>query len=77
MKRWSLSLQQRIQSSLLQACSLKMMQHSSSINLSKMLLHLILHANHAKSVRIVPRWVNQRKSGLNSAWSLEVAITEY
>ncbi len=28
-------------------------------------------------VRIVPRWVNQRKSGLNSAWSLEVAITEY
>ncbi len=28
-------------------------------------------------VRIVPRWVNQRKSGLNSAWSLEIAITEY
>ncbi len=30
-----------------------------------------------KNVRIMPRWVNQRKSGLNSAWSLEVAITEY
>jgi len=29
-----------------------------------------------ENVRIVPRWVNQRKSGLNSAWSLEIAITE-
>ncbi len=28
-------------------------------------------------VRIVSRWVNQRKSELNSAWSLEIAITEY
>ncbi len=30
-----------------------------------------------KVVRIVSRWVNQRKSELNSAWSLEIAITEY
>ena len=29
------------------------------------------------TVRIVPRWVNQRKSELNSAWSLKIAITEY
>jgi len=29
------------------------------------------------SVRIVPRWVNQRKSELNSAWFLKIAITEY
>ncbi len=28
-------------------------------------------------VRIIPKWVNQRKSELNSAWSLEIAITEY
>ncbi len=28
-------------------------------------------------VRIVSKWVNQRKSELNSAWSLEIAITEY
>ncbi len=28
-------------------------------------------------VRIVSRWVNQRKSELNSAWSLKIAITEY
>ncbi len=49
MKRWSLLLQQRIQSSLLQACNLKMMQHLSSMSLSKMLLHSILHADHAKS----------------------------
>ena len=27
-------------------------------------------------VRIVSRWVNQRKSELNSAWSLEIVITE-
>ena len=29
------------------------------------------------NVRIVSRWVNQRKSELNSAWSLKIAITEY
>ena len=48
MRRWSLLLQRRILSSLLQACSLKTMQHSSSVNLSKMLLHSILHADHAR-----------------------------
>ncbi len=32
---------------------------------------------HLKDVRIMSRWVNQRKSELNSAWSLEIAITEY
>ncbi len=37
----------------------------------------ILNFRCYRSVRTVPRWVNQRKSGLNSAWSLEVAITEY
>ncbi len=29
------------------------------------------------NVRIMSKWVNQRKSELNSAWSLEIAITEY
>ncbi len=29
-----------------------------------------------ENVRIVSRWVNQRKSELNSAWSLKIAITE-
>ncbi len=29
------------------------------------------------SVRIMSKWVNQRKSELNSAWSLKIAITEY
>jgi len=48
-KRRSLSLQQRIWSSLLQACSLKTMQHSSSMNLSKMLFHSILCVDHARS----------------------------
>ncbi len=48
MKRWSLLLQRRIQSSLLQARSLKTMQHSSSMSSSKMLLHLILRADHAR-----------------------------
>ncbi len=33
--------------------------------------------NNEKDVRIVSRWINQRKSELNSAWSLEIAITEY
>ncbi len=28
-------------------------------------------------VKIMSRWVNQRKSRLNSAWSLKIAITEY
>ncbi len=28
-------------------------------------------------VRIMLKWVNQRKSELNSAWSLKIAITEY
>ena len=49
MKRQSLSLQQRIWSSLLQACSLKTMWHLSSMSLSKMLLHSILHADHARN----------------------------
>ncbi len=48
-RRWSLLLQQRIWSSLLQARSLKMMQHSSSMSSSKMLLHSILRADHARS----------------------------
>jgi len=48
-RRRSLSLQQRIRSSLLQACSLKMMWHSSSVSSSKMLLHSILHADHVRS----------------------------
>ncbi len=48
MKRWSLSLQQRIQSSLLWARSLKIMWHSSSMSSSKMLLHSILRADHAR-----------------------------
>ncbi len=48
MKRWSLSLQWRIRSSLLQACSLKTMWHSSSMSSSKMLLHSILCADHAR-----------------------------
>ena len=48
MKRWSLSLQWRIWSFLLQVHSLKMMQHLSLISLSKMLLHSILHADHAR-----------------------------
>ena len=30
-----------------------------------------------KSVRIMSRWVNQRKSELNSAWSSKIIITEY
>ena len=47
-KRQSLSLQWRIRSSLLQARSLKTMQHSSSMSSSKMLLHSILHADHAR-----------------------------
>ena len=41
-------LQQRLWSSLLQACSLKAMQHLSSVNSSKMLFHSILHADHAR-----------------------------
>ncbi len=28
-------------------------------------------------VRIMSKWVNQRKSELNSAWSLKITITEY
>ncbi len=28
-------------------------------------------------VKIMSRWVNQRKSKLNSAWSLKIVITEY
>ncbi len=28
-------------------------------------------------VRIMSKWVNQRKSELNSAWSLEIVITKY
>jgi len=48
MKRRSLSLQRRIRSSLLQARSLKMMWHSSLVSSSKMLLHSILHADHAR-----------------------------
>ena len=48
MKRRSLSLQQRIWSSLLQARSLKTMWHSSSMSSSKMLLHSILRADHAR-----------------------------
>ncbi len=48
MKKWSLLLQQRLWSSLLQACSLKAMQHLSSVNSSKMLFHSILHADHAR-----------------------------
>ena len=48
MKRRSLLLQQRILSSLLWARSLKTMQHSSSMNLSKMLFHSILHVDHAR-----------------------------
>ncbi len=39
--------------------------------------NLLNRARIRADVRTVPRWVNQRKSGLNSAWSLEVAITEY
>ena len=48
MKRRSLLLQRRIRSSLLQARSLKMMWHSSSMSSSKMLLHSILRADHAR-----------------------------
>ena len=48
MRRWSLLLQRRIRSSLLRARSLKMMQHSSSVSSSKMLLHSILRANYAR-----------------------------
>ncbi len=55
MKRRSLLLQWRIQSSLLQAHSLKTMQHSSLVNSSKMLLHSILCADHARrwSTRLI------------------------
>ena len=55
MRRWSLSLQRRIQSSLLQARSLKMMWHSSSVSSSKMLLHSILCADHARrwNIRLI------------------------
>ncbi len=28
-------------------------------------------------IRIMSKWVNQRKSELNNAWSLKIAITEY
>jgi len=45
--------------------------------LSTSILNQFQAVTLSKSVRTVPRWVNQRKSGLNSAWSLEVAITEY
>ncbi len=64
MKRRSLSLQQRIQSSLLQACSLKAMQHSSSVSLSKMLLHSILYADHARSwnTRLIIQWISTTHS---------------
>ncbi len=48
MKRQSLLLQWRIWSSLLQARSLKMMQYLSSMSSSKMLLHSILRADHAR-----------------------------
>jgi len=48
MKRRSLLLKWRIWSSLLQARSLKTMQHSSSVSSSKMLLHSILCADHAR-----------------------------
>ncbi len=48
MRRWSLSLQRRIQSSLLQARSLRAMWHSSLVSSSKMLLHSILRADHAR-----------------------------
>jgi len=35
------------------------------------------HIKNNLSVRIISRWVNQRKSELNSAWSLKITITEY
>ncbi len=35
------------------------------------------YSSMLQSVRIVSRWVNQRKSELNNAWSLKIAITEY
>ncbi len=44
--------------------------------LLNMQIDVIVFSNQLDTVRIMSRWVNQRKSGLNSAWSLEIAITE-
>ena len=40
-------------------------------------LQALFQSFHEVSVRIMFKWINQRKSELNNAWSLKIAITEY
>ncbi len=45
--------------------------------LNKIKALTLINLQWTLAVRIVSKWVNQRKSELNSAWSLKIAITEY
>ncbi len=45
--------------------------------LFKFNFQIIFQSGKMNIVRIVSKWVNQQKSELNSAWFLEITITEY